>query len=274
MRVKLVTSLNKILYEQYARNNFKSWVEYLVLPEGSEIEVWFWGEIPQGLPQCTKNGTPFKYKIFDVQSEGWKYFINTYKNHPRPKSQPGQEYMFNFIPFSCKVYALAEASWEIKSEYTEHTGPANPFTHLVWLDADVELTKTVDESFLQNVISNSHFAWLDRSAPWSHGETGFIMASADPDTLDLFLQVANCYGSGQLFYFAQWHDAFIFTAYLRLKAFTEPNFIIKNLNNDIKNEIEQGLHPFKTSVLSSYMQHYKGQLKFNNAQGTFAEALF
>lgn len=277
MRVKLVTSLNKQLYEKYAKDNFKSWVNYLYLPEGSEIEVWFNGEMPQGLPQRTNNGTPFKYKILDVQSEGWKYFISSYKNHPRPKAQPGQEYMFNFVPFSCKVYALAEASWDIKSQYTENTGPANPFTHVIWVDADIELLQTVDETFLQKVAENSNYAWLDRSAPWTHGETGFMMATADPDTLDLFLQVANCYGSGQLFHFAQWHDAFIYTAYLKLKAFTEPNFIVKNLNGDVNNESEQGLHPFKTSILSKVMRHDKGQLKFNKEaqQGkTFSEVVF
>lgn len=288
MSIKLVTSLNKPIYDSYAKNTLASWVEFLQLPEGSEIELWFWGEIPQGLPMKTKSGTPFVYKMFDVNCQGWQHFIDTYRNHPKPKTPPGQEYVYNFVPFSCKVYALAETAWELKQalEYRkEHPGTADSnvnvfkfprFDHLVWLDVDVELVKPVTGEFLREVLGNHKFAWLDRNPPWGHGETGFMMAYADQDTLDLFLQVANTYGSGQLFYFAQWHDAFVYSAYIKLKEFTEPEFKVKNLNLDVKNAVEQGLHPFKTSVLNDYMKHYKGQLKNKVQQGpqSFSEVVF
>ena len=132
----------------------------------------------------------------------------------------------------------------------------------MWLDADVKLIQDVNSSYLNQVLGNADFAWLNRGKPWGHGETGFMLMKISDLALDLFLHQANIYGSGQLFYFAEWHDAFILSSCVRYKQFTDNDqFIVKNLNTDMNSEHKNGLYPFETSILNSHMEHYKGNLK-------------
>jgi hypothetical protein len=195
--------------------------------------------------------------MVETQSPAWAAFYQNHANHPKPKTDPGQEYRFNFIPFSVKVFALAEGVFPL-AENLEH------FDYVVWLDADVMLTEKVNEDFLREVVGNSDLAWLNRGAPWGHGETGFMMLnSRRRENLDIYLQQANLYGSGQLFYFAEWHDAFVFTSLVYLKEYMEPEFNVRNLNLDMESTHKNGLYPFETSILSTKMVHYKGNTKQN-----------
>lgn len=254
MRVKVVTSLNKELWERYASKCIASW-ESISLPEGSTYEIWILGEFPKGLP-TTINGTPVTYKMIATQSDAWKHFFYQFSQHPRPQVPSGQEYKFNFMPFSIKAYALAEASWDIRQN--------NRFDYIMWLDADVMTKEKVTFEDLRSLLGNKHLAWLDRGVPWNHGETGFILASTQGDTLDIFLQQANIYSSGQLFYFAEWHDAFIFTSLVRIETFMKgEEFQVENLNKDMQSSHKNGLYPFETSPLGKWFLHYKGNLKDN-----------
>ena len=292
MKVKVISSLSKELWESYAKYSVPTWVEYMALDEGSEIELWILGEFPKGLPTKTFNGTPIKYKMIDTQSEGWRHFYETYSKHPRPNAPKGQEYKHNFLPFSIKVFAQAELAWELKNQtttkehvdvesrsiqtYEEHTPK---FDYAIWLDIDVFLVQKVNTEFLTQVIGNNDLAWLDRGPPWGHGETGFIMYKTTEESLDIFFNQANIYGSGQLFYFAEWHDAFIFSTIMRMKEFTSADYKIKNLNEDMESTKDNGLYPFATSMLHGHMRHHKGQLKQLAAQkfapdNTYAEAVF
>lgn len=55
---------------------------------------------------------------------------------------------------------------------------------------------------------------------------------------------------------------FTLSALVKQKQFTDgDNFQVVNLNNDLQGTQENGLYPFKTSVLNKYMVHYKGPLK-------------
>lgn len=255
MKVKLVTSFNKRIFDDYAHKSLPTWIEHLDLPEGSQIEVWINGPFPKGLPKVTKNGIEFKYKMLDTQSLGWQTFYETHGNHPRPQMPQGQEYRFNFLPFSCKVFALAEAAYAIKTDET------NSFDVLMWIDADVTFKKAFGATEIAQMLFENSFAWLDRGRPWGHGETGFMAMRTQDENLDLFLQTADLYGSGALFYFAEWHDAFVYTSQVRLKVYSDPNFKVLNLNTDMDSEVEQGLFPFKTSPLNEYMDHFKGPRK-------------
>jgi len=255
MRVKFVTSLNEELWNKYAKTTVDSWVDFIKADEGSIIECWILGAFPRNLPTHTKSGIPFVYKMIETQSSAWANFFMQYKEHPKPRTEPHNAYKFNFVPFSIKVFALAEASFSIKEG-------GEKFDYVCWLDADVKLTNYVNTSFLKELIGNKSLAWLDRGPPWGHGETGFILCTTSGDALDIFLQQANLYGAGQLFYFAEWHDAFIFTSLIRLKTFMEfPDFQVQNLNLDMGSKHKDGLYPFETSPLNSHMIHYKGNTK-------------
>lgn len=254
MKVKVVTSLNKDLWKKYAEKCIATW-NNLTLPEGSSFEIWILGEFPAGLP-ASINGAPVSYKMTGTQSDSWKHFYYNFSQHPKPDTQPGNEYKFNFMPFSVKVYALAEASWDIREK--------GGYDYIMWLDADVMITKPVKFEELRALMGNRHLAWLDRGAPWNHGETGFILCSTQGDSLDIFLQQANIYSAGQLFYFAEWHDAFIFTSLVRLETFMKgEEFLVQNLNKDMQSEHRNGLYPFETSPLGQWFVHYKGNLKEN-----------
>lgn len=260
MKTKVVTSFSASLWNRYAKTCISTWVEHLKLDEGSVVEVWINGPFPEGLPKQTKSGTPFKYKLLDTQSEGWQYFYSTWSQHPRPETNQGQEFKFNFIPFSCKVFALAEAAWDAKQ--------SGAFDTFLWLDSDIKLTQAVTSSYLASTLGNAHLAWLDRGEPWRHGETGFILSRTEGNTLDIFLNQANMWGSGQLFFMAEWHDAFTFSSLVASKTFTDQEqFVVNNLNIDMDSQSEQGLYPFKTSVLNTHFQHFKGGLKEGLSNG-------
>lgn len=268
MKVKVVTSFNAPLWQKYTSKCVGSWVEHLNLTEGSQIEIWINGAFPGGLPMKTKSGTEIVYKSLDAQSDGWKHFFDTFRNHPVPEVPSNQQFRFNFIPFSCKVYALAEATSLVYDarEAKEMGAPKGPtFDTLLWLDADVLLKKSLTSADLSDIIGNNHFAWLDRGDAWSDvGETGFMLAKTSGQVLDIFLHQANIYGSGQLFYMREWHDAFVLSSCIRYKEFTDTqDFQVKNLNEDMEAKHKQGLYPFETSVLNQWMDHYKGHLKDN-----------
>ena len=257
-KIKVITSFNKDLWDRYANRTIgKSWIEHLDLGPDSVIEAWILGPFPENLPMQTASGTPIKYKMVETQSTAWAMFYQNHVNHPRPKTDPGQEYRFNFIPFSVKVFALAEGVFPI-AEGVEH------YDYVTWLDADVMLTERVNPEFLKETIGNAEMAWLNRGPPWAHGETGYIIMNARRrENIDIFLQQANLYGSGQLFYFAEWHDAFVFTSLVYLKEYMESDFIVRNLNLDMESKHKNGLYPFETSILSTKMVHYKGNTKQN-----------
>ena len=106
MRVKVVTSLSKPLWNKYARECISTWLSNFDLPEGSEFEFWVQGVFPSNLPLSSFQGRPIRWKSLDTQSEGWKDFHQNWSGHPVPQVEPGSSYRFNFMPFSCKVFAL------------------------------------------------------------------------------------------------------------------------------------------------------------------------
>lgn len=199
MRLKVVSSFNEHLWNRYAKKCVTSWVEHLDLAEGSEIEVWINGPFPRDLPLKTNSGTPFRYKSLDTQSDGWTYFYEHWSQHPKPEVDSNNSFRFNFLPFSCKVYALAEASWATKNS-TDFS-----FDAFLWLDADVLCQQKVTSEILKEFLGNKHLAWLDR-AQWGYCESGFLLASTQGDTLNIFLEQANLWGSGMLFQMREWHD--------------------------------------------------------------------
>jgi len=270
MRVKLVTSFNERLWEQYAKKCLDTWKEYLFLDEGSIIEIWINGIFPVGLPLVINN-IPVTYKCLDTQSDGWVYFYETFSQIQRPQVPPSDTFRYNFMPFSCKVFALAEASFKLKDggifnsskpmlpgEFREIIPAVDA---LLWLDADVILKKKVTSEVLKSFLGDASLAWLDRGPQWGYGDTGFILCDVRKNNLDVFFEQANTYGSGQLFFYREWHDAFIFSAIVKMKEFMDIKFKAKNLNEDMNSEHKNGLYPFETSVLKEYFDHLKGPRK-------------
>lgn len=262
MKIKIVTSFNEKLWDRYAQKCVSSWVDNLWLDEGSEIEAWLNGPFPRNLPTKTTWGTPFKYKSLDTQSEGWTYFYEHWSRVEVPQDLPPHErFRFNFLPFSCKVFALAEAAWEAKE--------SQRFDALCWLDADVMITKKLESQFLKDQLfgNTASLVWLDRGPKWGYGETGFILSSTKDNSLDIFLDQANMWGSGQLFYMREWHDAFTFSSLVKMRQFLDTTYLVIDLNKDRNSEQNSGLYPFETSVLKDYLVHYKGPLKEKLSNG-------
>jgi hypothetical protein len=261
MRYKIVTSFSKPLWEKYAEECIKSLLLSSELPEGSSFEFWVQGIFPIGLPMKSAQGLPVKYKSLDAQSPEWLQFANTFGNVPRPEVPPGQEFRFNFMPFSCKVFALAEAAWDMKD-----------YDALVWFDADTFVKEKFDGAWLERNLfpGPSNLAYLDRGPRWGYGETGCIGAKkADvlqpgevDQVLDVFIEQAKVFGSGQLFFFREWHDAFTFTSIARRASFQDPERVrVNNLNKDMNSEVNGGLEPFETSCLAEKFVHLKGNRK-------------
>lgn len=263
MKYKIVTSFSKPLWTKYAKVCIQSWLDRLTLPEGSVFEFWVQGIFPLGLPMKSAQGTPVKYKSLDAQSQEWLQFAQTFGSIPRPETEPGQEFRFNFMPFSCKVFALAESAWTMDN-----------YDALIWIDADTYLKESMDGEWLQNkgFPNGSNLVFLDRGPRWGYGETGFIGVRKElglqpgeiDQTLDTFFEQAKIWGSGQLFFFREWHDAFTYTSIVRRASFHDPERVrVNNLNRDMNSQVNDGLQPFETSVLAEKFVHLKGNRKDN-----------
>lgn len=261
MRYKVVTSFSKPLWTKYAKECIQSWLDKMVLPEGSSFEFWVQGIFPLGLPMKSAQGLPVRYKSLDAQSQEWLLFAQTFNSMPRPDVEPGQEFRFNFMPFSCKVFTLAEAAWTMQ----DHDA-------MIWIDADTFLKEPINGEWLDgNVFPNgSNLAFLDRGPRWGYGETGFIgarkateLGQGETDqVLDTFFEQAKIWGSGQLFFFREWHDAFVYTSVARRAYFQDPERVrVNNLNQDMNSQVQDGLFPFETSVLGTKFVHLKGNRK-------------
>lgn len=257
MRTKVVTSISANLWHSYAKDCIATWVKNFDLGKESQIEIWISGPFPTGLVLETEHGTPIHYKSLDVQSEAWKAFNETFRNQPIPDVPDNEKYKFRFLPFSAKVFALAEGAYLAREDKFK-------IDAVCWLDADVKLRKTVTSGDLSRILGNHSLAWLARGANWNYcGETGFILAKND-STTDIFLTQANIWGSGQLFFFKEWHDAFTFSSLCNYFEYSDPDvFKIVNLNGDMRATHKNGLYPFETSPLHEFFEHLKGPLKEN-----------
>lgn len=228
MKYAVCTSFNDEGYELYGKEFLRSYLENWTIP----LFVYYEGRKP------TEPGPTY---IDLTQDRDLQFFLERYGRVREANGIVGEsggklhiDYRYQGIKFSKKVFAF--------------TGPRPECDWWIWTDADTVSTRPVLESFLDGICPSGYAASYLGRTEWHHSECGFVAYSMRYGTefLKRFRQV---YTSGQLFYFKEWHDSFIFDA-LRAE-FTDRWFY--NLSPNAK-----GLDAWGASPLKDYMIHNKG----------------
>ncbi len=157
------------------------------------------------------------------------------------------DYRFQAIKFANKVYAVTGAVAKNQDWW-------------VWIDADVEVTKTLDDKLWDAVCRDGIIASYLGRKDWHHSECGFV-AYHMPAARSFLNQLRFIYDSGLLFLFQEWHDSFIWDAVRKVSEMTGGKF--NNLSAGVS-----GTDVWPQTILGEYMVHHKGPVAKRAAYGS------
>jgi len=191
-------------------------------------------------------------KEFHESIPEYRRFLEKYKD----KEKFTDDFRFNVFRFAHKVYAIAAALKDVKTQY------------LIWLDADIKTYKKIPTSFLSRLVDEAcYMSYLGREnisiKHLNYSECGFLIFNTGHFIHSKFWQnMMEMYDGGKLFNEKEWHDSYIFDV---VRKNLETKRKIKNINItnlglvDVKNED----HVFVSSILGQFMDHKKGDRKAN-----------
>lgn len=115
----------------------------------------------------------------------------------RNQDRPQEGWRMGAIGFSYKVYATCHAARNSDADI------------LIWLDADTELQKPLDENYFSKFLpEDKDVGFLGRDTAT---ETGFLVFNLKNPNCKYFLnQYQWHYDSDEIFKFKEWHDGYVF----------------------------------------------------------------
>ncbi len=252
-----ITSFNKKLYDQYARNFLTSWVQnaspdinLIVCFEG-ELNDIDWSDFLncKGIQIITIDSLDQavfwgKFGHF-VQARGLKPVLS---DQATKSYQFRYNYRYDALRFSFKIFAF--------SKCMELGLLQNDFA---WLDADVVCLQPFDSESMDEFFPEEDqvFSYLGRDQfpkPIAYSECGFIGFNyRSPWTFDFLNEMKDLYLSGAIFMEKEWHDSYLFDV-IRRKFESSKKAAFKNLAIDLGAEE----HPFMKTRLGLYFDHLKG----------------
>ncbi|RJO72849.1 MAG: hypothetical protein C4523_02440 [Myxococcales bacterium] len=152
--------------------------------------------------------------------------------------KPFANYRYQACKFARKIYALTSPRME-DSDW------------LIWLDADIETHKDIDDRFFAETCKKEFVASYLGRADWHHSECGFVAYNINKRGDDFLARMRDIYNSGELFDLDEWHDSFVFD-HVRKKC-EESGLKFLNLSAGVP-----GNHVWPNTILGEYMSHNKG----------------
>lgn len=168
---------------------------------------------------------------------------------PKAKFKVGHGYRYCAVKFSHKVFAVQSAFETFGDKYE----------YLIWLDGDIVTEKSVDEILLSKVIFSdcctSHLARFN-----NHSECGFVAYNCRHSYISEFMkQYKQFYLDDSLFELYEWHDCYPFDVIVS----NSTKQGVKHFNITSTSKKNTG-HVFETSILGKFMNHKKGDRKYEN----------
>lgn len=179
----------------------------------------------------------------------WRAFMDRWGNNPFANGQRDRgarvegNYRYQAVKFCHKVFA--------------YTDPSIDDDWLIWIDADVEFTRPLDERFF-NAVLKGPGVYLGRK-DWHHSECGF-MTFRLPECRPFLNRMREMYTSGEIFSLPEWHDSYVFDHVRK-----ELDFPFVNLSEGVP-----GTHVWPGTILGDYMVHNKGPVAKKQAYGVAA----
>ncbi len=188
--MKYITTLNKALFENYGRKTLASWSRVLDGPiflyiDPKEREFW--------------NGLGLDMNIIDFNNDSLAV-INRISDYEDGLGIDKSDFRFSSKRFSWKVMSIWQA--------------ANDDDSFTWIDADCILSDNF-EVWWDQVYSKTHqISYFGRNYKKMHAETGLVYFNVRQSRC-VIDHVFNAYSDLDLYNFKEWHDAYIFTSFIR-----------------------------------------------------------
>lgn len=242
MKIAIVTSLNKQLYEYYAFRFLQTYnwpFDCYIYHEG-----W--------IPEIDPMRDNIIYRDIHETNPGLKQFaernskrnqFSTEKNDTS-KIIYGLDFLKDAIRFSYKVYAKTHLMMEGKYDY------------VFWIDADVVFTKRITEQEIVNKILPIDYTicYLDRPEPPRYPECGFVGYNlTNQHTRNFVEKLREYYELDLLFKEEQWHDSYVWNKVREKYLSGQPQYNLTGTRKDG--------HVWPHSKLAEYTTHLKGKKK-------------
>jgi len=244
MKIVVCTSMSAKGYEEYGKRFWDSFVE-------------FWPR-PITLMVYTED-----YDILTEKKRWWVYIINLNSVWDRSLKKYTESDLKKFLsicPPDTSDYRSCAAKFAHKVfAYTDPNRPGCDWW--IWLDADTETFKPVDEEWIKQALPRIAFtgfqddeicSYLGRK-DWNASETGWL--AFNTKLADPFLKrMREVYTSGEIFDHLEWCDGYIFDRVR--EEFEAEGHKFRNLSAEVP-----GMHPWPETMLGQRMKHYKGPLR-------------
>lgn len=260
MKYHIVTSLNSKLWNKYAHKTVGSFfAEYKDKPEENfQFMIWFdyLKEIEDFLAE-----NPFPEYIRFTALDQFAPYVDFERKFSGDvpikergikldKIPEGSLFRWNYMPFAKKVYSWAGTYLNMDEGDI-----------LVWIDADITLTKRLDKSAFEAFLpENFDLCFLDRDFPMYAAETGFFMLRKCQAVDQFVMLMLQTYQSGFIFDLSEWHDGYVFKTILKLAS--GGGIRILNLNPVMKE-----MDVFHRTMLADFMTHWKGPMAKKKLRG-------
>lgn len=227
MKIKIVSTFSDKGFEEYGKNFVESCKKFI----DPNIEIVLY--VDNASIEPVNN-----IKVLNLEST--IPAITDFKT--RNSHRTGfKDFRWDGIRFAYKSYVMCHAS----KDYTADI--------LIWLDADTEIIRKVDQDYLMKFLDPTSFVgYLGRKgAP----ETGFLIFNMRHSGARAFFDKFEWYyNSDELYKLDQFHDAWVFQ---ELKNEMSDSGIIKATSITPEGALK---HPFN-ATFKDYMVHYKGDNK-------------
>ena len=242
MKISIVTSLNKQLYEYYAFRFLQTYnwpFDCYIYHEG-----W--------IPEINPMRDNIFYRNIHETNPTLKQFIE--RNEKRNQFSTvkgdtskiiyGMDFIKDAIRFSYKVYAKTHLMMENKYDY------------VFWIDADVVFTKAITEQeIIQKILPVDYtICYLDRPEPPRYPECGFVGYNlTNKHTQNFVEKLREYYELDLLFKEEQWHDSYVWNKVREKYLSGQPQYNLTGIRKDG--------HVWSVSKLAEYTTHLKGKIK-------------
>lgn len=251
-KIAIVTTFPTRDWDKYAKTMVQGiglyWpedIDFFVQLDEGEDSIALQEDIKQALIEVGANRAINLCVGYDDEHRA---FLERNKNHH--ESIDSKDYRFQYVKFSYKIFAIKKAM-----DFAQLSG----YTHLIWMDADVMTHKRINHAEIERLLPSDEegVSYLGRK-DWDHSECGFMGFSLDPSSYSYKLigKMHEQYVTDAVLTLDQWHDSYVFDLNRKRIKKEDQKTFGKNLTRGVA-----GRDVFDRSILSEWMDHYKGNRK-------------
>ena len=245
MKIGIVTSFNKRLYEYYAHRFLKSynWPFDLLIYHEDWVPEDF--TVRDNIYYRNIHNGKVGEKLKKFQARAGEFNVDSVEKGRPDKIIHGTNYKKDAVRFSYKVFAKCDAM----------LAPRNPYDYMFWIDADVIFKKNITAKEVVDKFLPGDYAISFIHRPTYYSECGFVGYNLrHPDTRLFVNKFEEHYTSLKLLKEKEWHDSYIFDVVRKKILYNTPQF-------NLSPKIRKVGNPWPDTPMAEYMDHLKGKAR-------------